>query len=79
MEQLSNIVALMLAEAIFAYESSFEIKVSGSAHWWSCCLAPAERNRVVLWQLSDQFAMMFDMQLSFSFDSLKVKPPCSVS
>jgi len=47
MEQLSNIVALMLAEAIFAYESSFEIK------------------------LSDQFAMMFDMQLSFSFDSLK--------
>jgi len=47
MEQLSNIVALMLAEAIFAYESSFEIK------------------------LSDQFAMMFDMQLSFSFASLK--------
>ena len=31
MEQLSNIVALMLAEAIFAYESSFEIKVSGCA------------------------------------------------
>eukprot|EP00656_Telonema_subtile_P056391 TRINITY_DN899_c0_g1_i10.p1 TRINITY_DN899_c0_g1~~TRINITY_DN899_c0_g1_i10.p1 ORF type:complete len:201 (-),score=61.85 TRINITY_DN899_c0_g1_i10:139-741(-) len=47
MEQLSNIVALMLAEAIFAYETPFEIK------------------------LEQQFAMMFDMQLSFSFDSLK--------
>merc|ERR1712166_1469217 len=47
MEQLSNIVALMLAEAIFAYESPFDIR------------------------LEQQFAMMFDMQLSFSFDSLK--------
>lgn len=47
MQQLSNIVALMLAEEIFAYQTPFKIK------------------------LEQQFQMMFDLQLSFSFDSLK--------
>lgn len=46
-QQLSHIIALMIAENVFAYEEPFEI------------------------QLESQFAMMFDMELSFSFNSLK--------
>lgn len=46
-QQLAHIIALMIAECVFAYEEPFEI------------------------QLESQFAMMFDMELSFSFNSLK--------